>query len=237
MGWYVSFESLSLRYWRLTVTGVRNAVARNNMRSMRKGDLAFFYHSNCAVPGIVGVMRIAEEHSVDESAFDPTHPYYDEKSNRDKPKWDCVKVEFVKKFQNIITLRELKSTPELAQMQIAQKAYGRLSVQSVTPDQWQFVLKMASEPEDLGVTSTVSGYEADTNGETDKEAVEDSVGGDDLDASAEADKITTYGDIDDQTADEADDQDAKLNGEEGEAKMDGVGTIETIAKEPGSGEA
>lgn len=147
--------------------GVRNFVARNNMRAMRKGDLAFFYHSNCKVPGIVGVMRIAEEHSVDESAFDPTHPYYDEKSDRSKPKWDCVKVEFVKKFGDIITLKTLKTTPQLVNMEIAQKAKSRLSVQKVSPAQWKFVLKMANESEDLGVASTVSGYEADTNGEAD----------------------------------------------------------------------
>jgi len=112
--------------------GVRNYVARNNMRAMRKGDLAFFYHSNCEAPGIVGVMRIAEEHSLDHSALDPNHPYFDPKSIPAKPKWDCVKVEFVKKFDNIVTLRELKATPELANMKVVSKAYGRLSVQSVT---------------------------------------------------------------------------------------------------------
>ena len=40
-------------------------IARNNMRAMMKGDLSLFYHSNCKVPGIVGVMEIVEEHSVD----------------------------------------------------------------------------------------------------------------------------------------------------------------------------
>ena len=161
---------------------------------MRKGDLAFFYHSNCKRPGIVGVMRIAEEHSVDESAFDPTHPYYDEKSDRSKPKWDCVKVEHVKKFNDIIDLKTLKATPELSQMQIASKAFSRLSVQKVTADQWRFVLKMANEPEDLGTVSPVSGYEADTNGETDKEAVEESVEIDDDAADqVEAQTLAAYG--------------------------------------------
>jgi predicted RNA-binding protein with PUA-like domain len=208
---------------------------------MRKGDLAFFYHSNCAVPGIVGVMRIAEEHSVDESAFDPTHPYYDEKSNREKPKWDCVKVEFVKKFQSIITLKELKSTPELSDMQIAKKAYGRLSVQTVTSDQWQFVLKMANEPEDLGVASTVSGYEADTNGETDKEMVEDSIGADDVDMDVDAKKIAAYGDLSDVSEDD-DEVDMQLNGaiglgvnQEVQAEKERVEAIDTFAREIASG--
>lgn len=169
------------------------------MRAMRKGDLAFFYHSNCLVPGIVGVMRVAEEHSIDESAFDPEHPYYDEKSVREKPKWDCVKVEFVKKFAEPITLKQVKNTSDLSTMQLAQKAFGRLSVQRVTPSEWQTVLKMANEPEDLGVVAVVSGYEADTNGETDKEAADESVGIDDVDAAY----LTANGSADDLLNDDA----------------------------------
>ena len=49
--------------------GVRNAVARNNMRQMMLGDLAFFYHSNCKKPGIAGIMEIVKEHSVDGKPF------------------------------------------------------------------------------------------------------------------------------------------------------------------------
>jgi len=49
----------------LTSLGVRNLVARNRMRAMRKGDLAFFYHSNTKVPGVAGIMEIVEEHSID----------------------------------------------------------------------------------------------------------------------------------------------------------------------------
>lgn len=186
--------------------GVRNAAARNNMRAMRKGDLAFFYHSNCDVPGIVGVMRVVVEHQVDESAFDPNHPYFDAKSDRSKPKWDCVKVEFVKKFDNIVSLKTVKETPELAGMQLASKSFGRLSVQKVNPSAWKHVLKMAGEPEDLGVAAAKSGYEADTNGETDKEAVEDSVGLDDEDEDVEAEKLAAYGDPEDDEALEDPDQ-------------------------------
>ena len=180
--------------------GVRNAVARNNMRAMRKGDLAFFYHSNCTEPGIVGVMRIAEEHAVDESAFDPEHPYYDEKSVREKPKWDCVKVEYVKKFAKPVSLKEVKSTPELSKMQLVSAA--RLSVQKVRPSEWRFVLKMADESEDLGVTSAVSGYEADTNGETDKDADKESIGLDEEDGDVDEDALAKYGKPDDPVVDE-----------------------------------
>lgn len=173
------------------------------MRAMRKGDLAFFYHSNCANPGIVGVMRVAVEHAIDESAFDPNHPYFDPKSTREKPKWDCVKVEFVKKFSDIVSLKVVKSTTELAKMQLAQKAYGRLSVQKVSPNEWRHVLKMAGEPDDLGAPSAANGYEADTNGEgdADQEIAQD---GADIDADAEeedgveARKIAAYGSPDDE---------------------------------------
>lgn len=197
----------------LTFSGVRNAQARNNMRAMRKGDLAFFYHSNCDVPGIVGIMRIAEEHETDKSALDPNHPYFDPKSDPAKPKWDCVKVEFVKKFENIVSLKTVKETPELAGMQLAQKSYGRLSVQRVSPSSWKHVLKMAGEPEDVGAAAEKSGYEADTNGETDKEIAEDSVGLGDEDedeANVEAQKLAAYGGFDDPIEDDEElDQDQR----------------------------
>lgn len=147
--------------------GVRNPVARNNMRAMRKGDLAFFYHSNCPKPGVVGVMRIVAEHSVDESAFDPDHPYYDPKSDREKPKWELVHVEFVKKFANLIGLKELRSFSlsggMLEHMQTLKQS--RLSVSSVTPDEWRFILGLAGEVNSLGHGSANDGYESDIDGE------------------------------------------------------------------------
>ena len=147
--------------------GVRNLVARNNMRAMRKGDLAFFYHSNCKVPGIAGVMRIVAEHSVDESAFNPQHYKYDPKSDREKPKWELVHVEFVRKFDNLVTLRELRSFSErggaLEGMQMLKQ--GRLSVSSVTPVEWQFILQLAGEKLSLGHGDGKGGYESDVDGE------------------------------------------------------------------------
>ena len=53
----------------MAAAGIRNYVARNNLRAMRKGDLAFFYHSNCKEPGIVGTMEIVREHSPDRKTF------------------------------------------------------------------------------------------------------------------------------------------------------------------------
>ena len=139
---------------------------------MRIGDLAFFYHSNTKTPGVAGVMRIVEEHGVDESAFDPDHPYYDPKSDRANPKWECVKVEFVKKFDGLVTLRELKKFAEkggaLEGMQMLRQ--GRLSVSSVQPAEWRFVLDLADQPHSLGHPVKADGYESDTDGETEGEA-------------------------------------------------------------------
>ena len=77
--------------------GVRNYQARNFMRQMKKGDQGFFYHSNCAEPGIVGVVEIAREAYPDHTAFDPKDKHYDPKSTPDKPRWFMVDVKFVRR--------------------------------------------------------------------------------------------------------------------------------------------
>ncbi|KAF3480885.1 thymocyte nuclear protein 1 [Arthroderma uncinatum] len=129
--------------------GVRNAAARNHMRAMKKGDIAFFYHSNCKVPGIAGTMQIVRESSVDESAFDPAHPYYDPKSNRDSPKWDWVHVQFRSKFKNLVTLADIKShaKPGGALENLQMVKQSRLSVSPVTEEQWKFLMSLAEEEE------------------------------------------------------------------------------------------
>lgn len=129
--------------------GVRNAVARNNMRQMKKGDHAFFYHSNCKTPGIAGMMEIVQEHSTDESAFDPKHPYYDEKSSRENPKWEVVHVEFRRKFDNFVSLNDLKphaqSGKPLENLQVLKQS--RLSVTPVSEKEWKFILGLAKADE------------------------------------------------------------------------------------------
>ncbi|EFR05381.1 hypothetical protein MGYG_08392 [Nannizzia gypsea CBS 118893] len=123
--------------------------ARNHMRAMKKGDLAFFYHSNCKVPGIAGIMEIVRESSVDESAFDPAHPYYDPKSSRDNPKWDWVHVQFRSKFKNLVTLADIKShaKPGGALENLQMVRQSRLSVSPVTAEQWEFLMSLAEEEE------------------------------------------------------------------------------------------
>src|ERR1700723_90782 len=89
--------------------GVRNYQARNMLRdSMKKGDLAFFYHSSCDVPGIAGIISIVKEGYPDETALDPKHHHCDADSQADDPRWFVVDVKFVRKFARIITLDELR---------------------------------------------------------------------------------------------------------------------------------
>lgn len=119
--------------------GVRNYQARNFLRQMQVGDTAFFYHSNCDVPGIVGLMTIAREGYPDPTQFDPEHKYYDPKSPADNPRWTGVDVKFVEKFAETLPLSELKEMPELADLALVRKG-NRLSLMPVDEAQWGAML-------------------------------------------------------------------------------------------------
>jgi predicted RNA-binding protein with PUA-like domain len=120
--------------------GIRNYQARNMMRDdMKVGDRAFFYHSNCEVPGIVGIMKINSKAYPDPTAFDPDDKHFDPKSNPDDPRWMLVDVKFVRKFKRTISLAELKSHPELEEMLILRRG-NRLSITPVSPEHWEFIL-------------------------------------------------------------------------------------------------
>lgn len=119
--------------------GVRNYQARNFLRQMKNGDLAFFYHSNCKVAGIVGLMRIAREGYADPTQFDPEHKYYEPKSTLDNPRWTGVDVEFVQKFEQTLSLTELKAMPELADLALVRQG-NRLSLMPVSEAQWNVIL-------------------------------------------------------------------------------------------------
>lgn len=120
--------------------GVRNYQARNMMRDgMRRGDLAFFYHSNCAEPGIVGIVEIVRGGYPDFTAFDPDSKYFDPKSDPDNPRWYMVDVRFKRRLERTVTLAELKEHPELEGMPLVRKG-NRLSVMPVAPEHWEFIL-------------------------------------------------------------------------------------------------
>lgn len=122
--------------------GVRNYQARNMMRDqMVRGDCVFFYHSNCAEPGIVGIAEVVREGYPDPTAFNPKDPHYDPKSDPERPRWYLVDVRFVRKLARTIPLKELKGRPELAEMPLVQRG-NRLSVMPVTKEQWEFILSL-----------------------------------------------------------------------------------------------
>lgn len=108
--------------------GVRNYAARNNLKAMKKGDEAFFYHSNEGVE-IVGIAKVTKE-----AYQDPT---------TDDERWVAVNFAPKKKLKKPVTLAQIKAEPKLANMDLVR--LGRLSVQTVKPEEWALVMKMAEE--------------------------------------------------------------------------------------------
>ena len=103
-------------------TGVRNHMAKNNLKAMRKGDLAFFYHSNIGkeVVGIVQVVR--------EAYPDPTI------EPGEKGDWVCVDMKAVKPLKTPVTLAQLKADPAFAELALIRQS--RLSVMPITDEFW-----------------------------------------------------------------------------------------------------
>ena len=107
--------------------GVRNYGARNNLRSMKKGDLAFWYHSNEGME-IVGIAKV-----VTESYQDPTTP---------DPAWLVVDFKPLKKLKTPVSLATIKNDPRLTDMDLVR--LGRLSVQTVKEAEWKIVMELAN---------------------------------------------------------------------------------------------
>lgn len=121
--------------------GVRNYQARNFMRDqMKPGDLAFFYHSNCDVPGIAGIVEVSKQAYPDRLQFIEGHKYHDPKSTPETPRWVNVDVKLVRKTR-LLSLHELRSYPELATMRILQRG-NRLSITPVDPREWEFIMPL-----------------------------------------------------------------------------------------------
>ena len=122
--------------------GVRNYQARNFLKSMTVGDLAFFYHSNTKPPGIAGLMKIGEEMVVDPTQFDQTNKYYDPKSNPDDPRWHTVTVTYVETFDHYVSLNELKDNFDPDELQVVKRG-NRLSVMPITETVAKRILALA----------------------------------------------------------------------------------------------
>ncbi|OYW81714.1 MAG: ubiquinol-cytochrome C reductase [Sphingobacteriia bacterium 28-36-52] len=106
--------------------GVRNYQARNNLRAMKKGDLAFWYHSNEGME-IVGIAKVTKE-----SYQDPT---------TDDTAWLVVNFKPVKKLKKAVSLATVKADIRLEKMALVKAQ--RLSVQPVTPEEWAIILELA----------------------------------------------------------------------------------------------
>ena len=120
--------------------GVRNYQARNFMRDqMALGDLAFFYHSSCAKPGIVGIVKIVSLPYPDPTQFDSSSPYFDPKAQRETPRWFQVDVELVEKTR-LAPLAELRTKPELAEMILLRRG-NRLSITPVSSEEGEFLVR------------------------------------------------------------------------------------------------
>ena len=126
-------------YW----DGVRNYQARNIMRDQMKiGDGAFFYHSNTKPLAIVGTMNIVSESYPDPTQFDPDSKYFDPASTHDSPRWMLVDVQFTMRFDPPVTRERIRETPGLEDMMLLKKG-SRLSIQPVTPREWQIIHQLA----------------------------------------------------------------------------------------------
>jgi predicted RNA-binding protein with PUA-like domain len=121
--------------------GVRNYQARNFLRAMHKGDLAFFYHSSAENTGIAGIVKIVAEAYPDPTAFDPKDHHYDPKSDATRPVWYMVDVKLKRKLQRLIPLAELKARRELKGMTLLRPG-NRLSVMPVEAKHWGAILKL-----------------------------------------------------------------------------------------------
>lgn len=120
--------------------GVRNYQARNYMRdNMKIGDLVLFYHSSCDVPGVAGLAKVSKESHPDPGQFDAKSEYFDPKATKENPRWFMVEVEFVEKFDHVVTLHQIKNIKALENMPLVQKG-SRLSINPVTEKEFNTIL-------------------------------------------------------------------------------------------------
>jgi predicted RNA-binding protein with PUA-like domain len=108
-------------------TGVRNYLARNNMRAMKIGDKVFYYHSNIGLE-VVGIAQVCALSYPD--------------STTDDPRWDCVHICAVMDMPKPVSLKAVKANPHLAKMALVTSM--RLSVQPVTDEEWAEVCRMGN---------------------------------------------------------------------------------------------
>ncbi len=123
--------------------GVRNYQARNMLRDeVCKGDLAFFYHSSCELPGIYGIVKVVKAGYPDPTAFERGHDHYDPDSDPAAPRWYSIDVALDRRLAQPITLATLKANERAIGGLIVLRQGNRLSVTPVTAQQWRSVLAL-----------------------------------------------------------------------------------------------
>ena len=127
--------------------GVRNYQARNFLRDeIKAGDGVLFYHSIADPMVIAGTAEVVREGYPDHTAFDAKSDHYDEKSDPDDPTWFMVDIKLTQKFAKPLTREELSKDKVTAGMMLLKRG-SRLSIQPVTPEEWQAVHKLAGAKE------------------------------------------------------------------------------------------
>jgi predicted RNA-binding protein with PUA-like domain len=124
--------------------GVRNFQARNMLRDdVRRGDLAFFYHSSCPEPGIAGIVEVVRTGYPDASAWRRGSPYYDAKSPENKPLWYTIDVRLKQRVTPLLPLAALRehAAGALSDMLLLRRG-NRLSVTPVSAAHWRFILTL-----------------------------------------------------------------------------------------------
>ncbi|MFQ3198121.1 MAG: putative RNA-binding protein with PUA-like domain [Paraglaciecola sp.] len=123
--------------------GIRNYQARNFLRDQVKlGDKVFIYHSSCKEVGIAGLAEVVKEAYPDHTQFDPQSRYYDPKSTAQNIRWFMVDVQFIEKFNRVLSLKHIKTMPEITEMGLVKKGH-RLSIMPVNRAEFAILLRAA----------------------------------------------------------------------------------------------
>ena len=122
--------------------GVRNYQARNFLRDeIKKGDRVLFYQSSTNPLAVVGSCEVVKAGYPDHTQFDSGNDHFDPKAKKDSPTWFMVDIKIVKGFKKAVTLDSIKANPKLKNMKLIQRGQ-RLSIQPVTKNEWDEILKM-----------------------------------------------------------------------------------------------
>jgi predicted RNA-binding protein with PUA-like domain len=124
--------------------GVRNFQVRNWLKDdIKAGDRVLFYHSTTPPVGVVGTARVVRDGYPDHTAWDPASEHPDPRSTPDKPIWYMVDIEPERKFDEIVTLDEMRTVPELRDMMTLKRG-NRFSITPVTKEEFDTIVRLGT---------------------------------------------------------------------------------------------